>query len=201
MKLNFFRRSAREPALRFDTAELNVLGRDICGFMGSLATTHLTTAGWGYCGMCYPVIAVTGGGCLLFETHHNVRFISDPVDHLYFIGGSLSANGVGVAKYNTHENLWEGIQRPMWYRFFRIVETESVPRVIGGRTTVRLNPWENHLQSMSDTDWTNENTFGQRPHVLEPLSTQTRAVAIRMAQVPTQVADPGPVLKLSTTRW
>jgi hypothetical protein len=144
------------PALSFGAAQLRVTGREISGFMTSLAVAQLTPAGWTYCNACYPVLAVTGGGCLLFDTSHSVSFISDPVDHIYFMGVSLSANGVGIAKYDADEDLWHGLLRPMWYRSFRIISTESVANALAGRTRARMNPWENYLPSLSNTRWLNE---------------------------------------------
>lgn len=149
MKLNFYHDAAAGPALSFEVSELTVTGCEIGGFADSHAVTRLTTSGWTYAATCFPVVAVTGGACLLFDTAHKVSFICDPVDHLYFIGCALSANGVAIAKYNSVENLWQGVLRPLWYRSFRIVGAESAAAALAGRTQAHMNPWETYMPCMS----------------------------------------------------
>lgn len=153
VNLSFFHDPTIGPALSFGASELIITGREISGFMSSGASARLTPTGWTYSDTHYRVLAVTGGGYLLFDTGHNVSFISDPVDHLYFIRSSLSANAVGIAKYNADEDLWHGCLRRMWYRSFRIISIESVATALAGRTSARLNPWETCMSSTPDASW------------------------------------------------
>jgi hypothetical protein len=147
MKLSFFHDPASGPALSFGTDDLQILGGDISGFMDSRAGAHYTQRGWSYSGRYYQALAVTGGGCLLFGNHDNLAFISDPVDHFYFIGASLSANGVAIARYDSQDDLWQGVERRMWCRQLRILGSAAASAVIAGGRLARLNPWENNIGS------------------------------------------------------
>jgi hypothetical protein len=93
-------------------------------------------------------VAVTGGGCLLFGISRNPTIVSNPIDHFYFIGPTLSANGVGVAKYVGQQDMWQGLARQMWWNAMRILSVEAVSAAVDESQAVVLNPWEPHpLQS------------------------------------------------------
>jgi hypothetical protein len=147
--LNFFHEAAREPAISHATSELRVAGRTISGFMGRLGAVEYTGVGWLHQAVHYHTLAITGGSRLLFETRHNLRFISDPVDHVYFIGAGLSANGVSIARYVSHENLWRGTQRPLWCRTFRVIAADATAARLPESYT-RMNPWEAGAISLGD---------------------------------------------------
>ena len=70
--------------------------------------------------------------------------MSDVVDHFYFIGPCLSANGVAVAKYDPDHDLWQGVERRMWCRSLRIVSPARASAMIATDRIVRVNPWETH---------------------------------------------------------
>ena len=142
MKLNFFHERSARPALSFGVADLHIQGGEISGFMSSRATARYTEMGWHYAGRCYTALVVTGGGCLLFGTRHALMLMSDPVEHLYFLGACLSANGVAVAKFDPQSNLWRGLERPMWCHSWHIVSPAGTSPMIVADRIARLNPWE-----------------------------------------------------------
>ena len=142
MKLNFFQQRTVEPALSFGVSDLEILGGEISGFMGSHAMARYTKTGWHYLGGCYAALVVTGGGCILFGTRHTSTFMSDPLDHFCILGACLSANGVAIAKYDRQSDLWRGIERPVWCRSWRIVSTSRASSVLVADPIVHLNPWE-----------------------------------------------------------
>jgi hypothetical protein len=141
MKLNFFHERTAEPALSFGVSDLHILGDEISGFMSSRATARYTEMGWHYAGRRYAALVVTGGGCLLFGTRHALTFMSDQVEHFYFLGACLSANGVAVAKFDPQSRLWRGIERQMWCHSWHIVSPAGTPLTVVDRIA-RLNPWE-----------------------------------------------------------
>lgn len=142
MKLNFFQERTAEPALSFLVSDLQILGGEISGFMSSPATIRYTEGGWHYAGRCYVALVVTGGGRLLFDTRPTLTFISDPLEHFYLLGGCLSANGVGIARYDRQSDLWNGIERPIWCHSWRIISPDRASQVIVADQIARLNPWE-----------------------------------------------------------
>jgi hypothetical protein len=142
MKLSFFHERKAEPALSFGVSDLRILGGEISGFMSSRATARYTEMGWHYAGRCYAALVITGGGCLLFGTRHALTFMSDRIEHFYFLGASLSANGLAVAKLDPQSNLWRGIERPMWCHSWRIVSPACASQRMVAERIVRLNPWE-----------------------------------------------------------
>jgi hypothetical protein len=92
---------------------------------------------WNYRGHCYPLLAVTGGACLVFGIAREPTVVSDPIDHFYFTGPILSTNGVPIAKYREHQNTWQGILRPMWWVYMRIVGLDILSGVVGRRPMLR----------------------------------------------------------------
>jgi len=68
--------------------------------------------------------------------------VSDPIDHFYFIGPTLSANGVAIAKYIEQQDMWQGLVRPMWWMAMRILSVPTVSAVVEESQVLLLNPWE-----------------------------------------------------------
>jgi hypothetical protein len=141
MKLNFFQERSAGPALSFGVSDLRILGAEISGFMSSRAVARYSDRGWHYAGRCYAALVVTGGGSLLFGTRHTLTFMSDPIEHFYFLGACLSANGVAIAKLDRKSHLWCGLERPMWCHSWRIVSPAGASAVTAVDRIARLNPW------------------------------------------------------------
>jgi hypothetical protein len=98
---------------------------------------------WRHRGRYYRALAVTGGARLLFGITRDPTFVSAPIDHLSFIGPSLSTNGVAIAKYVEEKDVWHAVVRSMWWMSMRVISALSMPTLISdGSTIVPMNPWE-----------------------------------------------------------
>ena len=142
LTLSFFPKGAAVPTTRLELADLRVSGATLWNPLdrGLLATYSLGC--WKHRGKRYPRLAVTGGGCLLFGITRNPTIVSDPIDHYYFIGPTLSANGVAIAKYIEQQDMWQGMVRPMWWNAMRLLSAETVSAAVDESQVVLLNPWE-----------------------------------------------------------
>lgn len=101
-----------------------------------------TAGGWKHRGQLYSRLALTGGGCLLFGITRQPTIVSDVIDHFNFIGRTLNANGVGIARYIEQQDSWRGLIRPMWWISMRIVSSDSMSGLIDHSQVALLNPWE-----------------------------------------------------------
>src|ERR1700761_926602 len=102
LKLSFFQRRAAVPATSLDIADLRVTGATLWNPMDRGVIAICSSGSWKHQGKRYATLAITGRGCLLFGISRAPTVVSDPIDHFYFIGPTLSANGVAIAKYAEH---------------------------------------------------------------------------------------------------
>jgi hypothetical protein len=147
LRLNFFDEPAGKPALVLESSDVQVTGGRISVSTASAPIVTYCDAGWRYHRTCYSILAVTGGACLLFGIRGDPTFISDCIDHFYFMGASLSANGVGIAKYVKEHDMWQGIQRPIWWHTMRILSATAVAKTIDQHRALHMNPWETDLMT------------------------------------------------------
>src|SRR5262249_30897431 len=104
---------------------------------------------WKHRGKLFATLTVTGGGCLLFGISRDPTIVSDPIDHYYFIGPTLSANGVAIARYVEQQDMWQGLVRPMWWNSMRILGVEAMSAAVDESQVVLLNPWQPHPMQSS----------------------------------------------------
>jgi hypothetical protein len=142
LKLTFYRRDAATPAASLEMTDFRVSGGTLGNPSGHGLIATYSDGTWNHHGQRYPILAVTGGGCLLFGVTRDPTTVSDPIDHYYFIGPTLSANGVAVAKYVEQQDMWHGIMRPMWWTAMRILSVPTVSAVVEDSQVLLLNPWE-----------------------------------------------------------
>src|SRR5262249_35845558 len=148
LKLRFYPTGATVPASSLELADLRVSGATLWNPLdrGLIATYSGGT--WKHRGRHYRRVAIIGGGCLLFGITRNPTVVSKPIDHFYLIGPTLSANGVGVARYVEERDTWQGLVRQMWWNAMRILSVEAVSAAVDQTRVIVLNPWEPHpLQS------------------------------------------------------
>jgi hypothetical protein len=144
LKLSFYQKAAGVPTISLEMMDLRVSGATLWNpFNRDLIATY-TNGSWKHRGRHYPIVAVTGGGCLLFGITRDPTIVSDPIDHFYLIGPTLSANGVAIAKYIEQQDTWQGIMRPMWWSAMRILSMETVSTAVDQSHVVVLNPWDPH---------------------------------------------------------
>jgi hypothetical protein len=144
LKLTFYRKNAATPAASLEMTDFRVSGGTLGNPLGHGLIATYSDGAWNHHGQCYPILAVTGGGCLLFGVTRDPTTVSDPIDHYYFIGPTLSANGVAIAKYIAQQDMWHGVIRPMWWTAMRILSVPTVSAVVDESQAVLLNPWEPH---------------------------------------------------------
>ncbi len=144
LKLSFYQRAAAVPITSLEVTDLRVSGATLWNPLdrGLLAT--YTDGSWKHRGRHYPILAITGGGCLLFGITRDPTIVSDPIDHFYLIGPILSANGVAIAKYIPQQDMWQGVIRPMWWNAMRLLSMETVSAAVDHSHVVVLNPWAPH---------------------------------------------------------
>jgi len=149
LKLSFYYKAAKGGPAAGPAASLELTDFRVCGgtlgnpLAHGLIATYSDGA-WIHRGERYPILAVTGGGCLLFGVTREPTTVSDPIDHFYFIGPTLSANGVAIAKYIAQQDMWHGLVRPMWWMAMRILSVPTVSAVVEESQVLLLNPWEPH---------------------------------------------------------
>jgi hypothetical protein len=123
---------------------------------------------WKRRGRRYPILAVTGGGRLVFGIMRDPTIVSDPIDHYYFIGPTLSANGVAIARFIEQQDMWQGVVRPMWWNAMRLLSVETVSAAVDESQVVLLNPWEPHPMQSA-------------PHLLDARPSQQQETPSRQA--------------------
>jgi hypothetical protein len=144
LKLTFHRTAAAVPAASLELTDFRVSGGTLGNPLEHGLIATYSDGSWQHRGQRYPILAVTGGGCLLFGVTREPTTVSDPIDHYYFIGPTLSANGVAIAKYIAQQDMWHGIVRPMWWTAMRILSVPTVSAVVEESQVLLLNPWEPH---------------------------------------------------------
>jgi hypothetical protein len=144
LKLSFFLKSAAVPATSVVLTDLRVSGATLWNPLDRELLARYFEGAWKHRGRWYSTLAVTGGGCLLFGITRDPSIVSDPIDHFYFIGPTLSANGVAIARYIPQQDMWQGMVRPMWWNAMRIVSSEAVTAAVDQSQVVLLNPWQPH---------------------------------------------------------
>ena len=149
LKLSFYQKGAAVPDTYLELTDLRVSGATLWNPMDRGLIATYSSGSWKHCGRRYTTLAVTGGGRLLFGITRDPTVVSDPIDHFYFIGPTLSANGVAIARYIEQQDMWQGIVRPMWWNAMRLLSVETVSAVVEESQVVLLNPWEPHpMQSV-----------------------------------------------------
>jgi hypothetical protein len=144
LKLSFYQKGAAVPDFSLDLTDLRAAGATLWNAMDRGLIATCTNGTWMHRGSPYPILAVTGGARLLFGISRDPTIFSDPIEHFYFIGPTLSANGVAIAKYIEQQDMWQGVVRPMWWNAMRLLSLETVSAAIDESHAVLLNPWEPH---------------------------------------------------------
>ena len=172
LTLTFFDGTTPQSATSMTISDLRITGGAIWNQTqyGLLATYSDGT--WKHRRQCYSRLAVTGGGCLLFGITREPTIVSDSIDHFYFIGPTLSANGVPIARYIEKQDTWHGLVRPMWWTAMRIVSREGISALVDRAQVVLLNPWESSgshggagVVTLLDTDAPRSGANEPRPQV------------------------------------
>lgn len=143
MRLSFHSDPAGAATSPLTISELEVAGGALsCGLDRRCIALYGHDA-WEYSGHSYTTVALLSGGCrLLLRITRELTIVSDPIEHFYFIGPTLSANGVAFAKYSESRGIWRGMVRPLWWRAMRIVSTEHVATFADDSQLIMVNPWE-----------------------------------------------------------
>ena len=162
LKLSFHHKGVAVPDTSVDVTDLRVTGASLWNPVDRILIATYSHGFWKHLGRRYPILAITGGARLLFGISRDPTIISDPIDHFYFIGPTLSANGVGVARYIEQQDMWQGIARPMWWNAMRILSTETVSAAVDEAHVALLNPWQ-------------PQPMHREPHILEEQPATTRA--------------------------
>jgi hypothetical protein len=142
LKLTFHSNSNAVSADSLQISELRISG---CELWSPPEHPHIATyfnGSWTRHGRSYSTVALTGLGRILFETAAEATSVSDPIDHFYFIGPTLSVNGVAIAKYLEQQDLWRGLVRPMCWRAMRIAGSAGICACSDESQLARLNPWQ-----------------------------------------------------------
>jgi hypothetical protein len=166
LKLGFYYRAAARPAASLEMTDFRVSGGTLGNPLEHGLIATYSDGAWSHRGGRYPILAVTGGGCLLFGVTRDPTTVSDPIDHYYFIGPTLSANGVAIAKYVEQQDMWHGMVRPMWWMAMRILSVPTVSAVVDESQVLLLNPWEPPALSRSIPNPLEEHP--QRTHPARP---------------------------------
>jgi hypothetical protein len=144
LKLSFHQKAPATTDLCLDLTDLRVTGATLWNPLDRGLIATYSQGAWKRQGRRYPILAVTGGARLLFGITRDPSIFSDPIDHFYFIGPMLSANGVAIAKYIEQQDMWQGVVRPMWWNAMRLLSLEAVSAAVDQSQVVLLNPWEPH---------------------------------------------------------
>src|SRR5690242_20009863 len=146
LKLSFYSKAAAtKPAVSLELTDFRVSGGTLGNPLQQGLIAMYSNGAWIHHGERYAILAVTGGGCLLFGVTRDPTIVSDPIDHYYFMGPTLSANGVAIAKYIDQRDMWQGMVRPMWWNAMRIISAATVSAAVDQSQVVLLNPWEPQL--------------------------------------------------------
>jgi hypothetical protein len=144
LKLTFFQKRSARAATSFELADLRVTGATLWNPLNRERMATYSNGSWKHRGKRYATVAITGGGCLLFGITRDPTIVSDPIDHFYFIGPALSANGVAIARYVEQQDMWQGLVRPMWWNAMRILSAAALSAAVDESQVVLLNPWQPH---------------------------------------------------------
>ena len=144
LRLTFHSKSGAGPAPAAEMSDLRVSAGTLWEPLQPRLIATYSNGAWMHRGRAYSILSVTGGGCLLFGITRDPTMVSDPIDHFYFIGPTLSANGVAIAKYIEQQEMWHGLVRPMWWRGMRIITAAGISALVEESQLVLLNPWEPH---------------------------------------------------------
>lgn len=144
LRLSFHSKSGATPAPPVEMSDLRVSAGSLWDPLQHGLVATYSGGSWMHHGRSYPAVCVTGGGCLLFGITRDPTIVSDPIEHFYFIGPTLSANGVAIAKYVEQQETWHGLVRPMWWRAMRIITAAGISALVDEAQLVLLNPWEPH---------------------------------------------------------
>ena len=142
LTLSFYEGAAVHPASSMTLSDLRVTGGAIWHPSQYGLIASYSDGAWKHRGQRHSRLAVTGGGCLLFGITREPTIVSDAIDHFYFIGPTLSANGVAIAKYIEQQDTWHGLVRPLWWTSMRIVSSGGISALVDKSQVLLLNPWE-----------------------------------------------------------
>jgi hypothetical protein len=142
LTLSFYKGAAQSPATSIALSDLRVIGGAICNPTRYGLIASYTASGWKHRGQLYSRLALTGGGCLLFGITREPTIVSDVIDHFHFIGRTLRANGVAIARYIEQQDSWHGLIRPMWWISMRIVSSGGLSGLVDHSQIAHVNPWE-----------------------------------------------------------
>jgi len=142
LQLTFHSGSSAAISAALTVSELEVTGGTLsCDLdYGPIATYRHDS--WEYNGLEYSTLGLSGRSRLLLAITRELTTVSDPLEHFYFMGPALSANGVAVAKYIERQDIWRGIVRLLWWRAMRIVAADRVAALVDDSQLILLNPWE-----------------------------------------------------------
>jgi hypothetical protein len=142
LNLSFYHAGSAKPAASLELTDLRATGATLWNPLDRGLIAIYAHGAWKYLGRRYPRLSVTGGGCLLFGISRDPTLVSAPIEHFYFIGPTLSANGAAIARYIEQQDMWQGVVRPMWWNAMRILSVETVSAAVDQSQVVLLNPWE-----------------------------------------------------------
>jgi len=125
LKLSFFATSTLTPAVSLSLPELRVAGGSVSTADGLTEIATFSGGEWWHRGVGYPVVTVTGGACIVFGFARESPVVSDPLEHFQLAGPVLSADGVAIAKFNEHQNTWQGTLKSMWWVSIRIIGVDQ----------------------------------------------------------------------------
>src|SRR5262249_44673140 len=135
---------ASVPETSLDLTDLRASGATLWNPLDRGLIATYSAGSWKHRQRRYPILAVTGGARLLFGITRDPTIVSDPIEHFYFIGPTVSANGVAIGKYIEQQDMWQGVVRPMWWNAMRLLSSETVSAAVDESQVVLLNPWEPH---------------------------------------------------------
>jgi hypothetical protein len=144
LKLSFYQKGAAVPDTSMELAELRASGATLWNPVDRGLIATYSNGSWKHHGRDCPILAVTGGGRLVFGISRDPTIVSDPIDHFYLIGPTLSANGVAIARYIEQQDMWQGVLRPMWWNAMRLLSVDTVSAAVDEAHVAFLNPWEPH---------------------------------------------------------
>jgi hypothetical protein len=130
------------PSESLDMSDFRVTGGALWNPLEHGLLASYSEGLWKHRGHYYSEISAEGGGCMLFGITRDPTLVSDPVDRLLFSGRALQADGIVIAEYVEHQDMWHGLVRPIWWTAMRIISARAVTGLVDSSRVVRLNPWE-----------------------------------------------------------
>jgi hypothetical protein len=112
LTLAFFEGDSVSPATTITLSDIRVTGGAIWNptQYGLIAT--YAEASWKRRGQHYARLEVSGGSCLLFGITRDPTIVSDAIECFQFIGPTLMANEIGIARYIEQQDTWHGLVDP-----------------------------------------------------------------------------------------